>query len=230
MSVKRVEVQGIGVVKLYKRRDARSIKISLGHGNDIRVTMPIWVPYKAGLEYLKSKSNWIEANRRPAAHLLHGTRIGKAHQLVYFPRQVSTVSARVTQTEIRVSHPVNLSASHESVQTAAKKASQKALRQEAQILLPQRLMQLAEQHDFEFASVKVKNLRSRWGSCSPQKEIALNIYLMQLPWQLIDYVLLHELTHTKHLNHSADFWSELETCLPGAKQLRKDLRTYQPSI
>lgn len=230
MSVKQIEVPGIGAVKLYKRRDARSIKISLGRGEEVRVTMPTWVPYRAGLEYLKSKASWIETNRKPVAKLVNGTRIGKAHQLVYQPKHSATVSTRVTQTEVKIYYPVNLAHYDAGIQAAAKQASQKALKQEAQNLLPQRLEQLATKHSFTYESVKVKNLRSRWGSCSHQKNIALNIYLMQLPWSLIDYVLLHELTHTKHLNHSPEFWSHLEGCLPGSKALRKELRKYQPAF
>jgi predicted metal-dependent hydrolase len=53
---------------------------------------------------------------------------------------------------------------------------------------------------------------------------------MQLPWDLIDYVLLHELVHTEHLHHGAGFWQRFDQVLPGAKQKRKALRAYKPSV
>ena len=53
---------------------------------------------------------------------------------------------------------------------------------------------------------------------------------MQLPWALIDYVLLHELSHTKALHHGPDFWKVFEAVLPGAKQRRKELKDFKPAI
>lgn len=230
MAIKQIEVLGIGTVKLYKRRDARSIRISLSRGNQIKVTLPSWVPYRAGLEYVKSKANWINQHKQPIVHLAPGAQVGKAHRLYYYPAITTKVTSRVTPTEIRIAHPANSDYTNDSVQSSAKQASLRALKQEARVLLPQRLDQLASQHGFSYQTVKIKNLRSRWGSCSQQKHISLSFFLMQLPWQLIDYVLLHELTHTKHLNHSQDFWQHLERQLPNSKQLRKELRVYQPTI
>jgi predicted metal-dependent hydrolase len=81
-----------------------------------------------------------------------------------------------------------------------------------------------------YHSVKVKRLASRWGSCSSNKVITLNFFLMQLPWPLIDYVLIHELIHTRHMNHSPDFWNDFERIHPGAKNTRNILKQYRPVI
>jgi predicted metal-dependent hydrolase len=89
---------------------------------------------------------------------------------------------------------------------------------------------LASQTGFSYASVGVKQLKSRWGSCNTQREIVLNLFLMQLPWKLIDYVLVHELTHTKVMRHGAPFWHEMERHLPHAKSLRKQMADYQPML
>ncbi len=231
MPVKQLDVPNIGLVKFYKRRNARSIKISLGRGDEVRVSLPMWVPYRAGLEFLKSHASWIEEHRQPKTALIEGARIGKYHQLTFISIDGKTnISTRVTGSRIVVRHPSSISSRQLSVQTAAHKASLTALRLEADNLLPQRLDQLASRYSFKYRSVKVRNLRSRWGSCSQQKNIGLNIYLMLLPWPLIDYVLLHELTHTKFLSHSQEFWDHLQSCLPNAKQLRKELRAFHPVI
>jgi len=97
-------------------------------------------------------------------------------------------------------------------------------------LLPQRLDQLAAQNGLNYSSVAIRQLKSRWGSCSSAKHITLNLFLMQLPWHLIDYVLLHELTHTKVLRHGPPFWEELEKHAPGARKLRREISAYQPII
>ena len=104
------------------------------------------------------------------------------------------------------------------------------MKQEALKLLPERLASLASKHSFRYKSVRIKKLVSRWGSCSNDRVITLNYFLMQLPWHLIDYVLIHELVHTKHLNHSLDFWLEFDKVYPEAKITRRQLKEYRPII
>lgn len=194
--------------------------------------MPYWLPYKAGEQFALSKSGWIAAHKvNTSAGLRHGQTIGKAHRLVFMPEaQTLKVSTRLRQNEIEVSHPFSYAHHHPAVQQAARTASIRALRKEAEQLLPIRLRQLADRAGFAYNSVGVKQLKSRWGSCSSSQDITLNLFLMQLPWHLIDYVLLHELTHTKVMQHGAPFWQELERHVPHAKRLRKEIGNYHPIL
>jgi predicted metal-dependent hydrolase len=123
-----------------------------------------------------------------------------------------------------------MAAQDPEVQKSAHRASIRALRTQAEKLLPVRLKQLADKYDFEYASVSVKQLKGRWGSCDTRGHITLNLFLMQLPWHLIDYVLLHELTHTKQLNHGADFWDEFLSHEPKAKDYRKQIKEHKPIL
>ncbi len=233
MATKQVDIQGIGAVTLYKRRGNHSLRLSVGSAGEIRVSMPYWLPYAAGTQFAVSRREWINTHRVPAAttHLQHGQAIGKAHRLLFIPSHDSSkVSARIKLSQIEVTHPVHLANNDVSVQKSARSASVRALRKEAEQLLPQRLRQLAEREGFEYTSVGVKQLKSRWGSCSSKQEIILNLFLMQLPWHLIDYVLLHELTHTRVMQHGAPFWQELEQHAPHAKQLRKEIGEYHPIL
>lgn len=95
----------------------------------------------------------------------------------------------------------------------------------SKILIP-RLAELAQIHAFQYCKVSLRAQRTRWGSCSPKNNISLNIRLATLPQELMDYVLLHELTHTKIKNHSKKFWALLEKQIPNAKALNKQLRKY----
>ena len=99
-------------------------------------------------------------------------------------------------------------------------------REDARKVLTQRLAELAEDHNFDYGKVSIRSQKTRWGSCSSQNNISLNQNLLHLPDYLIDYVLLHELTHTRVKNHSSKFWNELEKVCPDAKELRKRLKTY----
>ena len=73
-------------------------------------------------------------------------------------------------------------------------------------------------------------MTSRWGSCDQQHNIVLNLFLMQLPWELIDYVLVHELAHTQVLRHGPDFWQLMERLLPDCRSLRRRMRDHQPVL
>ena len=92
--------------------------------------------------------------------------------------------------------------------------------------LTKRLAELAKLHNFSYNRVTIRNQKSRWGSCSANNNISLNIKLMALPDDLRDYVLLHELLHTIIKNHSPAFWAELGLLVPGAWEKKKQLRTY----
>jgi predicted metal-dependent hydrolase len=102
----------------------------------------------------------------------------------------------------------------------------KQIRKKARGFLPKRLEFLAAKHGFSYGKVSLRNQKTRWGSCSAADNISLNIALVTLPVHLIDYVLLHELTHTVHKDHSADFWAKLAEICPDAKKHRKELHKY----
>lgn len=101
------------------------------------------------------------------------------------------------------------------------------LKKEAKRLLPQRTQQLADAKGFTFSGVKIQLSRQRWGSCSSAKSINLSCFLMLLPQHLIDYVILHELCHTKEMNHSEKFWMWMDKVTDGESDLlRKELKKY----
>jgi len=97
----------------------------------------------------------------------------------------------------------------------------------ARKILEKRLAELAQLHNFQYNRVSIRNQRTRWGSCSSKDNISLNMKLLHLPNQLIDYILLHELVHTRVKNHSKDFWNELETVVPNARIMDNKLKEYQ---
>ena len=89
-----------------------------------------------------------------------------------------------------------------------------------------RLMELSEKHKYKYNKVFIREQKTRWGSCSVKNNINLNIKLVLLPSRLMDYVILHELVHTKHKNHSPLFWTELDNLTGSAKVLNKQLKSY----
>ena len=101
---------------------------------------------------------------------------------------------------------------------------------EGRKFLIERLDELCKRNNFKYNRVFVKNQKTRWGSCSDKNNINLNINLVRLPDELIDYVILHELVHTRIKNHSHRFWEEMNKVVEDPKGLDKKLRQYTPSL
>lgn len=102
-----------------------------------------------------------------------------------------------------------------------------ALRAQAREVLPARVAALAAEFGFRYGRITIRAARSKWGCCTSQNNLSLSLFLMTLPDHLRDFVLLHELCHTKHHNHSAAFHALLDRCLAGReKALRRELKQY----
>lgn len=106
-----------------------------------------------------------------------------------------------------------------------------SLRQHAKALLPGKLRQLELAYGFSVRSVQIRNMHGRWGSCSSKQSIHLSIYVLLLPERLQRLVLLHELCHTIHMDHSAAFHAKLNWALEGQEEtLNRELKNYHTDI
>ncbi|WP_195406721.1 YgjP family zinc-dependent metalloprotease [Bacteroides congonensis] len=119
----------------------------------------------------------------------------------------------------------------ENLQDWLRKVIEESMRRNAKSILPPRLERLSKQCGLSYTSVKINSSQGRWGSCSGRKDINLSYYLVLLPSHLIDYVLLHELCHTREMNHSERFWALLNQLTEGkALALREELKKYRTEI
>ncbi|MDR0982608.1 MAG: M48 family metallopeptidase [Culturomica sp.] len=91
--------------------------------------------------------------------------------------------------------------------------------------MPARVEALACRHGFSYGRLSFRNNVSNWGSCSWNNNISLNVKLMRMPDEVIDYVIIHELCHTVEKNHSDRFWALVEKCCPDYRRLRAYLKT-----
>jgi len=90
-----------------------------------------------------------------------------------------------------------------------------------------RLSYFSQEMDLEYEKVKFRKMKSRWGSCSSKKSITLNTHLLNLPSDLVDYVIVHELAHLEYMNHSKQFHALVRSYLPDEKELRKKFKTLR---
>lgn len=98
---------------------------------------------------------------------------------------------------------------------------------QAKLHLPPRLTALARQYGFRYQACTIRHTKTRWGSCSMQGNINLNAALMLVPVEQLDYVLLHELCHTRQMNHSAKFWQEMQRVDPLFSSHRQQLKQFK---
>jgi len=92
--------------------------------------------------------------------------------------------------------------------------------------LPPRVMVAAAQHQLQVRRVTVRNQKSRWGSCSRKGTISLNWRLVQAPPFVLEYIILHELMHLRHMNHSARYWQEVERVCPDFRMAERWLKDH----
>lgn len=231
MPIKFIDAEGVGQIAVVRKRGIRSMRLHVnGHGV-VRLTLPWWVSIAHGLEFVSSKSDWINSQQRAAIFVPNsGMKFGKELELYINNAKIKRPRKQLHGNILTVSIPDNLLQTDEKATDYIIKSMTWALRTQAEDLLIPRIQELARIHDFSYASCSVKQLKSRWGSCNHKHDIVLNLYLIQLPWELIDYVLLHELNHTKHLYHGPVFWQALENVCPSAKDYRKRLKPYLPRL
>lgn len=231
MSVRKIEVDGIGPINFYKKRRIKNIRLSLSAEGDVKVSMPLWVPYRLGVEFLIKNKDWLNKHSKNTLKpIINDDRVGKFHKIVIKKQDVKSFRSRILDEEIKLTIPAIYRVEGPEAQNVIKRACLRSLKVEAEGYLPDRLRELASDFAFSYNSIAIKRLKSRWGSCSQNKDIVLNYFLMQLPWELIDYVILHELVHTKVLAHGKPFWDELDKYLPQSKQYRKLINQHHPVL
>lgn len=139
----------------------------------------------------------------------------------------SKVSARLADGFLTVAVPDSPpNAEKEDISEAVKSF----YRREALRYLPNRVCELAEMYGFKYKQVRIKNQKTRWGSCSSKRNINLNLRLMMATSAAIDYVIIHELCHLRELNHTPAFWSLVEAYCPDYRRWKDWFRQHGPSL
>jgi predicted metal-dependent hydrolase len=213
-----IVVEGAAVALRFVRHPrARRYVLRLSPQGEALVTVPRRGSKREARRFAEAHRAWIARERRAQTEALARTRplaIGDTVLVGGTPRVILRDGREALRIgDARVPLEIDV---HETVR--------RWLRSVARAELPARLRQLGSAHGLPVRGVSIRNQRTRWGSCSTDGCISLNWRLVQMPADVRDYVLLHELMHLKVRNHSAMFWREVERVCPDYARSREWLR------
>lgn len=221
-----------GDITVRRSAKASHVRIRIAPNGTLRASMPMYAPVFMLKRLIKNSRTELRdmlSSQRPTYLLQEGMQIGKSHTLVVRHNAAQLSVARHGQ-QIIVQLPPTANLSDDTVSQLVREVIIKSLRIEAKSYLPKRLAYLAQQLGFSYERVRFSHSSGRWGSCSSSGTISLNIALMKLPHELIDYVLVHELSHTEQMNHSDEFWTLVSQGDALYKTHRKLLKEHSPTI
>jgi hypothetical protein len=225
-------------VRVSKR--AKRINLRYSQRDGLEVVYPLGISSPAPEELLKEKSSWVLATHerfRSAANSLppRNYENGEIFHLLGRPYTLQLRSdSAIDRAQVEASDNLLLLIIPDSFPgpdlEARRKAVEAYYRALAGNYLPARVRDLAAAHGFQFARLRVKNQKTRWGSCSSKGNINLNLRLMMTPERAIDYVIVHELCHLRVLSHSPAFWALVESCFPDFRHWRSWFKRHGASM
>lgn len=220
-----------GDIQVRRSVGSSSVRISVSPSGTLKASLPAYAPLFMLKRLINSSRDNLRAmleQHKPAYEITDGMQVGKSHRIVIINAKTSTVKRYKQQISVLLAPGDTVSDTKIAKDIRTEIIA--ALRIEAKSYLPKRLRYLADQLGHDYERVRFSHASSRWGSCSTTGTISLNIALMKLPFEIIDYVLIHELSHTKQMNHSQKFWHLVEQGDPSYKLHRRLLKSQSPTI
>ncbi len=208
---------------------AKTVSLRISPQRGLQIVVPRGFNPNQAEQVLQRHKNWIEKNWRHIQSEATSEPEGPPQQLTLLAIQETwSIQYRLHPDNCtRLMIQDNKQLIVQSKATAARKLKivlTQWLHEQARTHLFPWLNNLSAQHEFEYSQARIGSATTRWGSCSAKKKIALNYKLLFLPPALVEYVMLHELCHTTHLNHSRHFWGLLKIVNPNCHDLRRQLK------
>ena len=205
------------------RSNRKTLSLSINENSDLVVRAPHRVSDGEIQKFISEKSAWIDNKQRLIkARLEDNLNQFSSSQCLYlgslYPLKIdnSNVEPISFNGHIFTIANANANANRERISLPLKSWYKKRF---IEVALP-RLSYFSDTHELKVNQVRVKEQKTLWGSCSSKNNINLNYLLIMAPIKVIDYVIVHELVHTIHKNHSAKFWQKVETIMPNYKDAR----------
>ena len=235
MSAKRViPDKDFGVIIVRSRINARNVSMRVKK-DGLYVTVPPRFKSDRLMEILvEYRPKLLESFKKISPKLIDDSFLIDApcFKLSISKGKVKFFSVRRDEEGImRIICPEDTDFAHKEVQKLLRAAIVRAMKKSAEEFLPPLLSFWAEKYGMKYKKIRISGAKTRWGSCTSRGIISLSCYLMLLPVHLMDYVVLHELAHTREMNHGPKFWELLDNMTEGnALQLRKEIKNFKPEF
>ena len=208
-------------------RRARRYILRVRPDGTLRVTVPRGGSRREAEAFVAENQKWIERERQRVG-LEHAPARWYAGSEIFLRGASVPIELAQSADGVVISYGDRRIVTKDAADVRA--AVEADLRQAARVELIPRLHELASQHGLNAGAVTIRNQRSRWGSCARNGNIALNFRLVQMPPEIRDYVLIHELMHLRQQNHSRRFWRLVAAACPAFRDAERWLRTSGRSL
>ena len=202
------------------RSKRKTLSISINENAELIVRAPNRISDQKIQDFINEKENWITRNQSVVKARDEDTAKDK-NMLLYlgtlFPLKTDNDAKKISfNGEEFLAGLQNKEKTNKSLKTWYKNKFK-------EVAVP-RLFYFAKKHNLQVNQVRIKEQKTLWGSCSSRNNINLNFLLIMAPLKVIDYVIIHELAHTIHKNHSVNFWNAVEEIMPNYKEAKRWLK------
>jgi predicted metal-dependent hydrolase len=230
-----VDLQGRSIgYRLKQSQRTRGIRLEIRSETGLTVVVPMKYTQQQVLDILRQKARWIFKHlpaSKPVQMPLFTQELSQGDRLFFLGRPLAiAVNTGKSATPSAVLHGNTLTVSPGARKGAIPKILEKWYRQQAAIVFKQKADSFKEDMGLRYNSIYIRGQKTRWGSCSPAGNLTLNWKLLMAPEVIVDYVVIHELAHLKHMNHSKKFWDLLGQYCPDWKRHRKWLITHEDEL
>ena len=214
------------------RSKRKTIAISFDRDGNLWVKAPLWVKDHEIEDFVASRREWIASTARRLEHAREEersrqVRLENGDTLFYLGDQCSLTVLREERRRgkvKKVSGRLVLSVPYQADYGYKKDEMEKWYRREALRVISHKAEMFAKMLQVTFANIRIKDQKTRWGSCSSKGNLNFNWRILMAPEPVCDYVVIHELCHLIHMDHSEAFWQQVKEACPGYLQYRGWLR------
>lgn len=232
---------GNNVIEYEEKPSLRAKRLIISVDKDqVRVSVPRGVTSKQVREFVESKREWVfrhwqafreKQSEKTEEKYAEGGSFPYCGRTIFLRTQIypeNRVRVRFSADALWVYLPSALP------ETERPRLVREALlvwyKRQAKILFQEKLDDYARKMGLQYHQLRIKEQKTKWGSCSSKGNINLNWRVILAPEQVIDYLMIHELSHLRHLNHSQAFWQEVGKYMPDYLQWKKWLRDNGKSL
>lgn len=210
-------------IKIVRHVNAKRLRLRV-EPHSIRLTVPTFCTSKQIQTFLAQSQDWLEKTWQQQSVMQASHEEQQINDLIFFNQKKYLVSIRQQQKNYVFNHLQQQLILNENLGSAALKD---AVFSYAKKFLPDYLHEVSQEIGLPYLACAIRRPKTRWGSCTSQHDIMLHAGLVLMPLNIVRYVCVHELAHTRHFNHSAEFWNEVQKHDPDYLMHRKTLKSFQ---